>query len=537
MIVAHNGLYIGKGLAGAAALPLKYANRHGLIAGATGTGKTLTLQGLAEGFSLAGVPVFIADIKGDLAGLSQAGVDKPPLTARAGDIGFALDYQAFPVIFWDIFGTQGHPVRTTVSEMGPLLLARLLELNDVQEGVLNIVFAVADAEGLLLLDLDDLRAMLAHVSENAAAYSARYGNVSGASVAAIQRALLSFEQQGGRHFFGEPALQVTDFMKIAPNGCGAVNILAADKLMTAPRLYAMFMLWLLSELFEDLPEVGDTDKPRLVFFFDEAHLLFDDAPKALADKIEQLVRLIRSKGVGVYFVTQNPADIPAGVLGQLGNRVQHALRAFTPQDQKSVRAAAQTFRPNPAFDTGEAITQLGVGEALVSVLESGGVPTMVDRVLIRPPVSLVGTIAAAQRADALQRSPFAGVYDTPVNRESAAEMLADRIDAGKPGAKGAGTDSAPAPARGKGASSSGNIWGTVATTVITTAAASAGRAAASSAIRTATRNATRAVTRSDRSGGRKTDSIAAAATKSAIRSAGGTLGRQIARGLMGALLK
>lgn len=515
MIVSDNNIYMGQGQSPARLL-LKYANRHGLIAGATGTGKTLTLQGLAEGFSMAGVPVFIADIKGDLAGLSQTGTDKPPLVARANDIGFVADYEAFPVIFWDIFSEKGHPVRTTISEMGPLLLAQMLQLNDVQEGVLNVVFAVSDAEGLLLLDLDDLRSMLVYVSQNAADYSTKYGNVSPSSVAAIQRALLTFEQQGGKNMFGEPALQIGDLMKTAPNGYGAVNILAADKLMTSPRLYAMFMLWLLSELFEDLPEVGDTDKPHLVFFFDEAHLLFDDAPKALVEKIEQLVRLIRSKGVGVYFITQNPADMPTGVLGQLSNRVQHALRAFTPQDQKGVRAAAQTFRENPAFKTEDAITQLGVGEALVSCLDAKGTPTIVERVLIRPPVSGVGAITKDQRQDAIAHSPFAGVYDDAINRESAAEILAERLQ------------EKAVPAKTKKASNAGGAWGSVLTTVATTAAGSAGRAVASSVLRSATKTSTK---------GRKADSAVTAATKSAVRSAGGTLGRQLMRGILGALLK
>ncbi len=514
MIVADNGIYLGKGQAPVSLL-LKYANRHGLIAGATGTGKTLTLQGLAEGFSQAGVPVFIADIKGDLAGLSQAGADKPALVKRAQEIGFSLDYQAFPAIFWDIFGEQGHPVRTTISEMGPLLLGNLLQLNDVQSGVLNVVFAVADSEGLLLLDMDDLRAMLTHVSDNASTYSAKFGNVSGASIATIQRGLLTFEQQGGSKLFGEPALQIADFMRIAPNGCGAVNILAADKLMTSPRLYAMFMLWLLSELFQNLPEVGDLDKPKMVFFFDEAHLLFNDAPKVLLEKIEQLVRLIRSKGVGVYFITQNPADVPPNVLGQLSNRVQHALRAFTPQDQKSVKAAAQTFRANPAFDTGTAITQLSVGEALVSMLDEKGSPTVVDRVLIRTPLSAVGAISPEQRQEIIAHSPFAGVYDTLVNRESAAEILAGRVN-GQPAAATSGAKSAA------------NIWGTVATTVAAAAASSAGRAAVNSAIRSLTSNSNR---------GRTPDSIGMAAAKGAIRSAGGTVGRQLVRGLLGALFK
>lgn len=514
MIRPNNTLYLGQGETPATLL-LKYANRHGLIAGATGTGKTLTLQGLAEGFSSAGVPVFIADIKGDLAGLAQAGTDQPPLTSRAKALGFTLNYRAFPVIFWDILGEQGHPVRTTISEMGPLLLAQLLQLNDVQEGVLNVVFAAADAEGLLLLDLDDLRAMLIHVSENAADYSAKFGNISTPSIAAIQRALLVLEQQGGKHFFGEPALQITDFIKTAPDGSGAINILAASKLMNSPRLYATFMLWFLSELFEDLPEIGDAEKPKLVFFFDEAHLLFNNAPKILLEKIEQLVRLIRSKGVGVYFITQNPSDIPAGVLGQLSNRIQHALRAFTPQDQKGVRAAAQTFRKNPAFKTEEAITQLGVGEALVSLLDEKGTPTPVERVLIRPPVSGIGVISETLRQQTIAQSPFAGVYDTMFNRESAAELLAERI--GKEGSKP------------KTSATAAGIWGAVITTAAAAAASSAGRAAVSSAIR--------AVSGSKSSRGRKPDSIATTATKSALRSASGTLGRKLIRGLMGALLR
>ena len=404
--------------------------------------------------------------------------------------------------------------------------------------MLNVVFAAADAEGLLLLDLDDLRAMLTHVSENASAYSAKFGNVSASSVAAIQRALLSLEQQGGKNLFGEPAVQVEDFMKTAPNGQGAVNILAADRLMMSPRLYAMFMLWLLSELFEDLPEVGDLEKPKLVFFFDEAHLLFDEAPKALVEKIEQLVRLIRSKGVGVYFITQNPADIPIDVLGQLGNRIQHALRAFTPQDQKYVKAAAQTFRANPGFDTADAITQLGIGEALVSTLDAKGVPTVVERVLIRPPVSLVGTITPEQRKEAISHSPFAGIYDTPVNRESAAEMLTARIET-KSVEKTGGWSSKKQPStppakkpdeKTSGAKSSSKIWGAVLTTVAASAAASAGRAAASSVIRSATSDG-------KPKRGRKPDSIGTAAAKSAMRSAGGSLGRQLVRGLLGALLK
>ena len=514
-VVSEQGIYLGQGENGAQHLLLKYANRHGLIAGATGTGKTLSLQGLAEGFSQAGVPVFIADVKGDLSGLSAAGVDKAPLVERAKQIGFSLNYQPCPTIFWDVYGKKGHPVRTTISEMGPLMLSRLLELNDTQEGVLSIVFAVADKEGLLLLDLDDLRAMLTHVSDNAATYSAQYGNVAAASVAAIQRALLTLEGQGAKQLFGEPALQITDLMRLAPNGHGAVNILSADTLMQSPKMYATLMLWLLSELFEDLPEVGDMDKPKLVFFFDEAHLLFNDAPKALVEKIEQLVRLIRSKGVGVYFITQNPADIPANVLGQLSNRVQHALRAFTPQDQKGVKAAAQTFRANPAFDTEDAITTLGVGEALVSTLDAKGSPTVVQKTLIRPPVSLVGMVSPAQREAMMLQSPVREIYAQAVNRESAYEMLNNRVQ------------QAPA------AASSGGIWGAV-----TSMASSAVSGGATSSVASggfgggavsAARNSSRV--------GKQPESMMTTVTKSVIRAAGSQIGREVARGILGAMLK
>ncbi|MCP1336346.1 helicase HerA-like C-terminal domain-containing protein [Futiania mangrovi] len=423
-------IYLGRGEK-VQALALKYANRHGLIAGATGTGKTVSLQIMAEGFSAAGVPVFMADVKGDLAGLSRAGKpeDKvaPKLVERAKTIGLDdYGFDAFPVVFWDLFGEQGHPIRTTISEMGPLLLSRLLDLNDTQEGVLNIAFRVADEQGLLLLDLKDLRALLQHVAENAASLTTTYGNVSAASVGAIQRRLLVLENQGAAHFFGEPALELADLMRTTQDGRGVVSILAADRLMQSPRLYATFLLWLLSELFEDLPEVGDPDKPKLVFFFDEAHLLFDDAPAALVDKVEQVVRLIRSKGVGVYFVTQNPIDVPDTVLGQLGNRVQHALRAFTPRDQKAVRAAAETFRPNPAFKVADVITELGVGEALVSTLEAKGIPGIVDRTLIRPPSSRLGPVSAAERTETIGHSPVAGRYDTTIDRVSASEMLEAR---------------------------------------------------------------------------------------------------------------
>ncbi|HDZ71914.1 MAG TPA: DUF853 domain-containing protein [Aurantimonas coralicida] len=411
-------------------LDLKLANRHGLVTGATGTGKTVTLQILAEGFSEAGVPVFCADIKGDLSGISMRGEGKDFLVERAEKIGLDPYYHDFyPVVFWDIFGEKGHPIRTTISEMGPLLLSRLMNLSDAQEGVLNIAFKIADEEGLLLLDLKDLQAMLAHLAENADDISKLYGNVAKASVGAIQRSLLVLEQQGAESFFGEPALKIADLMRTDRDGRGIVNMLAADKLMMNPRLYATFLLWLLSELFEELPEIGDPEKPKLVFFFDEAHLLFDDAPKILVDRVEQVVKLIRSKGVGVYFVTQNPLDVPDGVLAQLGNRVQHALRAYTPREQKAVKTAAETFRPNPEFDAYEAITQLGVGEALVSTLGEKGVPSMVERTLIRPPSARLGPLNDAERDAIIAKSPVAGQYDQAIDPESAYEMLVGRAEA------------------------------------------------------------------------------------------------------------
>ncbi|KEO85595.1 hypothetical protein EH30_13845 [Erythrobacter sp. JL475] len=409
-------------------LALSRANRHGLIAGATGTGKTVTLQGLAESFSAVGVPVFVADVKGDLSGIAMPGsptfkhADK--LESRAKELGMEdYAYSDNPVVFWDLYGEQGHPIRTTISEMGPLLLARLLDLNETQEGVLQIVFRYADENGLLLLDFGDLQAMLQWANENAAELSGKYGNVSKQSVGAIQRQLLSFEAQGANHFFGEPALEIDDFLKVDEQGRGHVNVLAADKLMRGPKLYATFLLWLLAELFETLPEVGDPEKPKLVFFFDEAHLLFDDAPKALQEKIEQVVRLIRSKGVGVYFVTQNPIDIPEEVAGQLGNRVQHALRAFTPRDQRAIKAAAETFRINPDLDVAAAITELKVGEALVSTLDEEGAPTVVQRTLIKPPRSRLGPVTPKERAIIQSISPFEGKYDTAIDRESAEEVL------------------------------------------------------------------------------------------------------------------
>ncbi|MFZ1430896.1 MAG: helicase HerA-like domain-containing protein, partial [Geminicoccaceae bacterium] len=417
---------IGKGEA-PQYLYLPLANRHGLVAGATGTGKTITLQVLAESLSRDGVPVFCADVKGDLSGISRPGQPKPKVEERAAELGVTgFAYQAAPVIFWDVFGQQGHPVRATVAEMGPLLLARMLELNDTQEGVLNIAFKLADDQGLLLLDFKDLTAILQSVAENADQLTTAYGNVSKATIGTIQRRLLTLEQQGAESFFGEPALELADLMLTTPDGRGAVNVLMADKLIHSPRLYATFLLWLMSELFEELPEAGDLDKPKLVFFFDEAHLLFNDAPKVLTEKVEQVVRLIRSKGVGVYFVTQNPADVPPVVLSQLGNRVQHALRAFTPADQKGVRAAAETFRANPAFKTADVITELGVGEALVSMLEPGGIPGIVERVKVVPPRSRMGTVTPEERQETIAASPLAGKYDQTVERESAYEILQGR---------------------------------------------------------------------------------------------------------------
>jgi len=413
-------------------LLLKYGNRHGLIAGATGTGKTVSLQTLAEGFSAYGVPVFMADVKGDLSGVSQAGGTNPHAIDRAKQLKIdGYTGRAFPAIFWDLFGAKGHPVRTTVSEIGPVLMARLLQLNDTQEGVLNIVFKVADEQGLLILDFKDLQAVLQWTAENAGTLTTKYGNVSKQSIGTIQRALLMLQQQGGERFFGEPALDLKDMIRTDASGFGVVNVLAADKLMESPKLYSTFLLWLLSELFQVMPEVGDLEKPKFVFFFDEAHLLFDDAPKALLDKIEQVVRLIRSKGVGVYFVSQSPADVPDSVLGQLSNRVQHALRAFTPKDQKAVKTAAETFRPNKKFSAAEAIVELGVGEALVSFLDAKGVPTPVERCFVAPPRGRIGPATDAERANVIKASPLAGKYDQVVDRDSAYEVLMGRTGGGQ----------------------------------------------------------------------------------------------------------
>ncbi|MGZ5115310.1 MAG: helicase HerA-like domain-containing protein [Burkholderiales bacterium] len=475
-----------------------YANRHGLIAGATGTGKTVTLQRLAEGFSRIGVPVFMADVKGDLAGISRPGEPTGKVKERIAQL--ELDnfkFEACPVVFWDAFGTQGHPVRMTMSELGPLLLSRMLNLNEIQSGVLTAVFKVADDEGLLLLDLKDLRAMLKHVGDNAKDYTTRYGNVSSASIGAIQRGLLTLESQGGEQLFGEPALNIDDLIQ-TDGGRGVVNILAAEKLMSSPKLYATLLLWMLAELFERLPEVGDPDKPKLVFFFDEAHLLFTDAPAALLEKIEQVVRLIRSKGVGVYFATQNPLDVPDAVLGQLGNRVQHALRAFTPRDQKAVKTAATTLRANPKLDVEAAITDLAVGEALVSPLDEKGRPSVVERAFIVPPGCRLGPITADERAAIMRNSAVAGVYDKTVDRESAYEKLTSRHDA-PIGAGGRSDAAAPGP---------GGLLGTLGDWL-----------GGSTGPR----------------GGHHEGAIEAAA-KSAARAIGSQVGREIVRGVLGSLL-
>lgn len=425
-MAADNGIFLAQGSSEIYLLP-QMANRHGLITGATGTGKTVSLRILAEQFSTLGVPVFMADVKGDLSGMAQAGGDHPKIVERVQQLGLNdFRYAAYPVVFWDVFGEQGHPVRTTVSEMGPLLLSRILNLNDIQSGVLSIAFKIADDNGFLLLDLKDLRALVQHVGDNAAEYKTAYGNISTASIGAIQRNILAMEEQGAEQFFGEPALDLADFMQTDSDGRGMINILNAGKLMQSPRVYATFLLWMLSELFENLPETGDPKKPKLVFFFDEAHLLFNDIPDVLQEKIEQVVRLIRSKGVGVYFVTQNPLDIPDVILGQMGNRVQHALRAFTPRDQKAVKAAAETFRQNPALDTEKVISELGVGEALVSVLDAKGTPTMVERAFICPPQSRMAPLNATEFAAVVQQSPVAGHYEKMVDRESAFEQLKAR---------------------------------------------------------------------------------------------------------------
>jgi DNA helicase HerA-like ATPase len=505
-------------------LDLHFANRHGLVAGATGTGKTVTLQVLAEGLSEAGVPVFAADIKGDLSGIAAVGEMKDALVARAKSMGLTYQPDQCPVVFWDVFGEQGHPVRATISEMGPLLLSRLLQLNDTQEGVLNIAFRVADEQGLALLDLKDLRAILGYVADHAAELQKDYGNVSAATVGTVQRQLLVLENQGAKSFFGEPALDLADFMRTDRDGRGIVNVLAADKLIANPRLYATFLLWLLSELFERLPEVGDPDKPKLVFFFDEAHLLFTDAPKPLLEKIEQVVRLVRSKGVGVFFVTQNPLDVPDTVLAQLGNRVQHALRAFTPRDQKAVKAAADTFRPNKNLNTAQAITELGKGEALVSFLEGNGVPSMVERTMIRAPTGRIGTLTPAERASIIKSSPLKGKYDTPVDSESAYEILQKRMQ-NHAAAPSAGEQGQPDQEGGGGllGQIGGVLGGIFGTSVSRDKRLTTGQRM--------TREVTRSVTN------RVAGQIAADVGKSLGGSMGGTIGRAIVRGTLGGILR
>jgi DNA helicase HerA-like ATPase len=526
-------IFIGKGEQAAAWLTLALANRHGLVTGATGTGKTVSLQVMAEGFARAGVPVFAADIKGDLSGIAEVGEAKDFILKRAKEMGLNFQPDQFSTVFWDVFGEQGHPVRATVTEMGPLLLSRMLDLNDVQEGVLNVAFRVADENGLTLIDMKDLRSLLDAIAPASGKKGAdaeeddfadirkaaqSYGNVSKATIGTIQRQLLVLENQGGTKFFGEPALLLKDFMKTDSDGRGMVNILAADKLMQSPRLYATFLLWMLSELFEELPEAGDLPKPKLVFFFDEAHLLFNDAPKALLDKIEQVVRLIRSKGVGVYFVTQNPIDVPDKVLAQLGNRVQHALRAFTPRDQKAVNAAAQTFRPNPKLDTARVIMELGKGEALVSFLEGGGTPSMVERVMIRPPTARIGPVTPEERKAIMSKSPVRGKYDTAVDAESAYEMLQKRV---------AGTAAPAGGADGGGGrgilGQLGSIVGTIFGTNVKRGRLSTGQVIA--------RDVTRSVTNKVIGG------VVADLGKSVGGSLGGSIGRSLVRGALGGLLR
>ena len=487
------------------------ANRHGLITGATGTGKTISLQTLAENFSKLGVPVFMADVKGDLTGISQVGNPSEKLLATLKDRGIEPPQKlACPTTLWDVFGEQGHPVRATISDMGPLLLARMLALNETQAGVLQMVFKIADDNGLLLLDLKDLRAMLQHVGDNASQFTTQYGNVSAASVGAIQRGLLQIEAQGGDKFFGEPMLNIADFMQ-TEGGLGVINVLAADKLMNAPRLYATFLLWLLSELFETLPEVGDLDKPKLVFFFDEAHLLFKDAPAALVERIELVVRLVRSKGVGVYFVTQNPLDIPDTVLGQLGNRVQHALRAFTPRDQKAVKSAAETMRAKPGLDITAAITELGVGEALVSLLDEKGRPSITERVFVLPPGSQIGPITPSQRQQRIANSLVAGVYEKQVDRESAYEKLTQRVAAAPAGggmAAEAGSVFKGGPASQPPAQPGGGMMDGLKDVIFGTTGPRGGRH----------------------------PGLAEKAAQSAVRSIGSAVGREIIRGVLGSLL-
>jgi DNA helicase HerA-like ATPase len=525
----------GEGYGEAQELLLKYGNRHGLIAGATGTGKTVTLQILAESFSNAGVPVFLSDVKGDLSGLaksgSEAGKLHEPFMKRAETINFtSYLYEAFPVTFWDLFGEQGHPVRTTVAEMGPLLLSRLLQLTDAQEGALNVAFRVSDEQGLPLLDLKDLQALLVWCGENSKDLSLRYGNVGTSTIGAIQRSLLVLENQGGDKLFGEPALELSDIISVDEQGRGRISVLAADKLMASPGLYATFLLWLLSELFEELPEIGNPDKPKLVFFFDEAHLLFDDAPKALVDKVEQVARLIRSKGVGIYFVTQNPADVPNDILGQLGNRVQHALRAFTARDQKNLSRAAETYRPNPRFDIEDAIKEVGTGEAVVSMLEAKGVPSIAERTLIRPPSSQLGPISDLERAEVMAASHIAGKYETILDRTSAFELLSKRSEAAAKAAED--LEAAEEKAELAAAEAKADEAEAASRAKLEREFSKARRYDGKNYER---RTSSRSRTTSSRYS--KNDSIGQTVTKLVIKELKGTTGRRIVRGILGGLFK
>lgn len=529
MYSSEKGLYVAHCANGPISICGKMANRHGLIAGATGTGKTVTLQVLAETFSQAGVPCFMADMKGDLSGISQTGKLSGFIEKRIAEFGMETpEFGACPVRFFDVYGEQGHPMRTTVSDMGPQLLARLLSLNDTQTGILNIVFRIADDKGLLLLDLKDLRSMLNYVAQNASTFTTSYGNVSAQSVGAIQRALLELENQGADKFFGEPMFDIYDLLQ-CEGGKGVMSVLAADKLMLNPKLYSTFLLWLLSELYENLPEVGDMDLPKLVFFFDEAHMLFEDTPKALTDKIEQVVRLIRSKGVGVYFVTQNPTDIPDEILGQLGNRVQHALRAFTPKDQKAVKSAAETFRANPAFKTDEVIMELATGEALVSFLDEKGAPSMVERAKILFPLSQIGAVSEAQRAEIIKKSRLYGRYDTSVDRESAFEVLLEQANAAQKAAEEQAAQEAEAKAQAAEEKKKGKKGKGVAEGVV----AAALGAAVSSFARSLGNEVAKGVTGSRKSSSKSSKSAVSKATQSATSSAV----RQLTRGLLGSLLK
>jgi uncharacterized protein len=518
-------IFVGRG-SKPEVLTLALANRHGLVTGATGTGKTVTLQVLAEGLSRAGVSVFAADVKGDLSGVSEVGEAKEAFVARAKSLGFDYEPDQFPVVFWDLFGEQGHRIRATISEVGPLLLSRLMDLNEVQEGVLNVCFRVADEQGLLILDLKDLRSMLGYISDHAAELTVRYGNVSKATIGTIQRQLLVLENQGGNEFFGEPALALKDFIRTDRDGRGFINILAADKLMESPRLYATFLLWLLSELFEELPEVGDQPKPKLCFFFDEAHLLFNEAPKALLDKIEQVVRLIRSKGVGVYFVTQNPLDVPDKVLAQLGNRVQHALRAFTPRDQRAVKAAAETFRANPKLDTAKVIMELGKGEALVSFLEGNGTPSMVERCMIRPPSGRLGPITPDERKALMAKSPVKGKYDQAIDTESAYEVLQKRVQSGASAGPIAGSPGEAPPPGGLGA-----VLAAIGAMLASFFGTNRPRGKRLSPGQLVAREVTRSVTN------RVAGQIAADIGKSIGGKTGSSVGRAIVRGTMGGILR